>query len=157
MLKKYLIFALLIVGSGCAAKNTTSTSLDQRIQAEPQANTPEEIAQRAADVFASTPGLTDDQRKKLHNLYLKTYAESRQIRRQIGQMKSLLFKEGAMKKFNSKDMVELTQRIVDADQRRLNVMFSAFEEMQNIVGYGSDKQKIYERLRDYDYPGNAVR
>ncbi|MEK2646210.1 hypothetical protein [Bdellovibrio sp. BCCA] len=154
---KHFFAVILLLCSGCASTETKQSSLDQRIHAEPQANTPEEIASRAAEVFSSAPGLTAEQRKKLNSLYLKTYADSRQIRNEIGQMKSLLFKEAAMKKFNSKDMTELTQKIVAADQRRLNVMFSAFQEMQNIVGYGSDKKEIYERLREYDYPGNTLR
>lgn len=141
---------------GCATTKEEA-NLDQRIKAEQQANTPEEIALRAAEVFASAPGLTMEQKTKLHALYLKTYADSREIRKEIGQMKSLLFKEAALKKFDSPDITELTRRIIAADQRRLNIMFAAFQEMQKIVGYGADKKEIYEHLRDYDYPGNAGR
>jgi hypothetical protein len=72
-------------------------------------------------------------------------------------MKSLLFKEASQKKFKSGDITELTQRIVDADQRRLNIMFRALEEMQQIVGYGSDKKELYEYLRNYDTPNARMR
>ena len=140
---------------GCATSE--DRALDQRIKAERRADTPEEIAQRAADVFSTAPGLTAEQRKKLNALYLKTYAQSREIRTEIGKMKSLLFKEAATKKFKTNTVNELTRRIVDADQRRLNLMFSALEEMQNIVGYGEDKKELYEYLRNYDYPGGALR
>lgn len=158
MTKVLLLLISFLLVAGCASKAPTDNSnLDQRIKAEAPANTPEEIAQRAADVFASAPGLTGDQRKKLNALYLKVYEESRKIRKEIGQMKSLLFKEAAAKKFKSKEINDLTSKIVEADQRRLNLMFSAFEEMQNIVGYGDDKKDIYEYLRKYDYPGNATR
>lgn len=157
MLYKFFLPMLIMATAGCATTQPNQNNLDQRIQAEPQANTPEEIAQRAANVFSSAPGLTEEQRKKLNALYLKTYADSRQIMKEIGQMKSLLFKEAASKKLNSKDMNELTRRIIDADQRRLNIMFAAFQEMQNIVGLGPDKKEIYERLKNYDYPGNASR
>ncbi|QDK44584.1 hypothetical protein DOM22_05130 [Bdellovibrio sp. ZAP7] len=157
MLKISLLLCLIIASVSCATTPPQHSTLEQRIHAEPQANSPDEIAQRAADVFSSAPGLTDDQRKRLHALYLKTYNESRNIRKDIGQMKSLLFKEAAYKRFNSKDMAELTRRIVEADQKRLNLMFAAFQEMQNIIGYGEDKKDIYDRLRDYDYPGNAHR
>ncbi|HEX7675023.1 MAG TPA: hypothetical protein VF412_12670 [Bdellovibrio sp.] len=158
MSRSILFSAFLLIITGCVTTPTKDQpSLEQRIQSEQQANTPEEIAQRAADVFSSTPGLSDEQRTKLHALYLKTYADSRQIMKEIGQMKSLMFKEAATKKFDSKDMMELTHRIVEADQRRLNLMFSAFAEMQNIIGYGEDKKELYERLRNYDYPGRALR
>lgn len=153
--------ALLIITSTFLITSCTTTSsdaeLDRRIKAERRADTPEEIAQRAAEVFSTAPGLTNEQRDKLHALYLKTYAESKEIRKEIGQMKSLLFKEAATKKFKSKSINDLTSKIVEADQRRLNLMFKAFEEMQNIVGYGEDKKELYEHLRNYDYPGNALR
>lgn len=157
MTKILLLITSFFLAVGCATHTNYDSSLDQRIKAEKPANAPEEIAQRAADVFSTAPGLTAEQRKELHALYLKTYAESREIRKEIGKMKSLLFKEAATKKFNSKDINELTRRIVDADQRRLKLMFSAMEEMQNIVGYGDDKKDLYEHLRNYDFPGNAVR
>lgn len=157
MTKTLLLIAIFLFMAGCATDTNGNPTLDQRIKAEKPANTPEEIAQRAADVFSSAPGLTGEQRKKLYALYLKTYEEARVIRKEIGQMKSLLFKEAAIKRFKSKEVNELTSRIVAADQRRLNVMFAALEEMQNIVGYGDDKKELYEHLRNYDYPGNASR
>lgn len=153
---KILLFITLFMSLvGCATTTNDNLDLDQRIKKEKPANTPEEIAQRAAEVFSTAPGLTGEQRKKLYALYLKTYEEARVIRKEIGQMKSLLFKEAAIKKFASKEVNELTSRIVQADQRRLNVMFAALEEMQKIVGYGDDKKELYEHLRNYDYPGNA--
>lgn len=157
MSKIILLFVSLLFIAGCASKADKNAALEQRIKAEPPANTPEEIAQRAADVFASAPGLTDEQRNKLRALYLKTYAESYAIRKEIGQMKSLLFKEAAVNKFKSKEINQLTSRILEADQRRLNIMFLALEEMQKIVGYGEDKKDLYEHLRRYDYPGKAIK
>lgn len=152
-----ILYTTLLTMTGCATKPADTSTLDQRIRSERPADTPEEIAQRAADVFSSAPGLTMEQRAKLNALYLKTYADSRQIRKEIGQMKSLLFKEAATKKFKSKDINELTSRITDADQRRLNLMFRALEEMQAIVGTGDDKKELYEYLRQYDQPGSAFR
>lgn len=152
-----LTIATFLTIAGCASKSKEATDLDQRIKSERPADTPEEIAQRAADVFSSAPGMTTEQRTKLNALYLRTYADSRQIRQEIGQMKSLLFKEAATKKFKSKDINELTSRIIDADQRRLNLMFRALEEMQTIVGTGEDKKELYEYLRQYDYPGTGLR
>lgn len=158
MLKRLLftIISIFLLGYSTSS-SAKETSLDAKIKAEKEANTPEEIAQRAADVFSSAPGLTPDQRKKLNKLYLKTYSESRQITKEIGQMKSLLFKEAAIKKFKSNEVNELTRKIMDADQRRMNLMFSALEEMQNIVGYGQDKKDLYEYLRNYDIPKTEQR
>ncbi|MGE5086137.1 MAG: hypothetical protein ACM3MG_07520 [Bacillota bacterium] len=160
MLNKATIFlslATVLSFTACASTQNQNASLDQRISAEPRADTPEEIAQRAADTFANAPGLTTDQRQKLNKLYLKTYAEAREIRKEIGQMKSLLFREASQKKFKSGDINELTQKIVAADQRRLNIMFRSLEEMQQIVGYGADKKDLYEYLRNYDMPNARMK
>ncbi|MFM6928925.1 MAG: hypothetical protein ACKOX6_10710 [Bdellovibrio sp.] len=156
--KATFFFALTAVLFTTACANMhKDASLDQRINAEPRADTPTEIAQRAADTFANAPGLNADQRQKLNKLYLRTYAEASAIRSEIGKMKSLLFREASQKKFKSNDINELTRRIVDADQRRLNVMFRSLEEMQEIVGYGADKQELYEYLRNYDMPSARIR
>lgn len=157
MPKLILLFTSLFFAVSCATTSSTQSDLNQRIQAEKRADSPEEIAQRAAEIFSQAPDLTAEQKSKLQALYLKTYAESRQIRKEIGQMKSLLFKEAANKKFKSKDVNELTRKILDADQKRLNLMFSALEEMQSIVGYGNNKKELYEHLRNYDYPGSIFR
>lgn len=151
-----LLMSILFLAA-CASMQSKNETLDQRISSEPRADTPEEIAQRSADTFANAPGLTAEQRQKLNKLYLRTYADAWAIRKEIGQMKSLLFKEASQKKFKSGDITELTQRIVDADQRRLNIMFRALEEMQQIVGYGSDKKELYEYLRNYDTPNARMR
>ncbi|KHD87377.1 MAG: hypothetical protein OM95_14870 [Bdellovibrio sp. ArHS] len=158
MQKALIVATAFLILAGCQTMTyDNEQALDRKIQDEQQANTPEDIVQRAADVFSSAPGLTDEQRQKLKTLYLRTYAQSWQIRKEIGQMKSLLFKEAAVNKFSSPDINELTQRIVAADNRRLNIMFSALEELQSIVGYGEDKKNLYEKLRNYEIPGNTLR
>ncbi|KYG67986.1 hypothetical protein AZI87_01570 [Bdellovibrio bacteriovorus] len=158
MSKPFLLMTSILICVGCQTMPSyNEAELDRKIQEEKPANTPEDIVQRAADVFSSAPNLTEDQRIRLNRLYLKTYADSMQIRKEIGQMKSLLFKEAAIKKFKTGDVNQLTQRIVAADNRRLNIMFKALEEMQSIVGYGEDKQELYEYLRNYEIPGNASR
>ena len=86
---KFSIFILALAalfGVGCQTTAGNPT-LDQKIQAETRADTPEAIAERAAQTFSSASGLNDEQRDKLNKLYLKTYAESWQIRKEIGLKK----------------------------------------------------------------------
>lgn len=154
--KSILIFLSFLCLAACETlTHSEKQELDKKISAEPRADTPEDIVERASDTFANAKGLTEEQKKSLRSLYLKTYAESMAIRKEIGQMKSLLFKEVALKNFNSKEVSVLLSRIVNADERRLQVMFKALQTTQSIVGYGQDKKELYEYLREYDIPGSA--
>jgi hypothetical protein len=160
MLKRVVLFFIgcaFFVGVGCSTKSTKSESdLDRTVKHENEANTPEEIAQRAAEVFASAPGLSSEQKLKLLGIYSRTYKESMSIRSEIGKSKSLLFKLVASVKYNSKDVEQLKKKVVDLDQRRLNVMFKALEDVQGVVGYGAGKQELYEHFRHYEVPGGVL-
>lgn len=156
---KTLLIALTLLGlSACSTANTKAENADltQKVQMEPPAQTPEEIRNRAAEAFADAPGLTNEQKQKLEAIYQRTYAEALAIRTEIGQSKSLLFKTVAKADYKSNEVDRIKKRIVDLDQKRLNLMFKALADVQAVVGYGADKEEIYERLRDYEYPRGRV-
>lgn len=153
-----LIALSFLGGAACSTSNTKAenAALTEQVQSEPPANSPEEIRNRAASVFADAPGLTNDQKQKLETIYQRTYAEAMAIRAEIGQSKSLLFKTVSKSDYKSNEVDRLKKRIVELDQKRLNIMFKALADVQAIVGYGADKEEIYERLRDYEYPRGRV-
>ncbi|MFN7454244.1 MAG: hypothetical protein ACK5RO_06245 [Pseudobdellovibrionaceae bacterium] len=134
------------------ASTSQETPVEQQVKVEKPANSPEAIAARAAEVFATAPGLTEDQRAQLAAVYGSVFKEATKIRGEIGQSKSLLFKMLASKGMKSKEITELKNKIVGLDQRRLELMFKAMEDVQKIVGTGPEKEEIYRRLRDYDHP-----
>lgn len=149
---------MLVVGSlfcllqlGCASQATSSDkALDRQIEKQPEANNPQEILKRAAAAFSHAPGLSNDQKDKLADVYVKTYFEAMEIRKEIGKSKSLLFERVADSETDSRELEKLKQKIVDLDQRRLTVMFKALADVQAIVGYGADKKEIYKHLRDFE-------
>lgn len=136
---------------GCATQGA-KVNLDQRVAAEPAANTPEEIADRGAYDFVTAPGLTHDQKEKVMAIYARTYNEAMAIREEIGKAKSLMFKTVAAKDFASGDVEKLKAKIVKLDQKRLDVMFKALADVQSVVGYGKDKEDLYRHFYDYEYP-----
>ncbi|MCE3010603.1 MAG: hypothetical protein LW875_08325 [Proteobacteria bacterium] len=146
------VLVLIACGVMACASNSKETPIEQQVKAEKPANTPEAIVERAAEVFATAPGLTEDQRAQLAAVYGNVFKESKRIRGEIGQSKSLLFKMLASKGMKSKEIIELKNKIVGLDQRRLELMFKAMEDVQKIVGIGPEKEEIYRRLRDYDHP-----
>lgn len=145
-----LIAALLV---GCASKKTSENpELDQRVKAEPTANSPEAIAHRAGQVFSNAEGLSPEQKMKLSDIYTRVYLEALAIRTEMGQSKSLLFKLVSSKDYKSKEVDQLKKKIVELDQRRLDIMFKALDDVQKIVGFGEGKGEIYQHFREYELP-----
>lgn len=143
------VLALFV--SACSSEQKKA-EMDQMVKAQPIANSPEQIAQRAAESFANAPGLTEDQKQKLMGIYARTYGEAAAIRTELGQSKSLLFKLIADSKTKSSEVNLLKKKITTLDQKRLALMFQALDEVQAVVGFGSEKVEIYKRLRDFEYP-----
>ncbi|HEY8271978.1 MAG TPA: hypothetical protein VIG33_13895 [Pseudobdellovibrionaceae bacterium] len=137
---------------GACSSEPKKTELERQVKAQPEANSPEQIAQRAAEAFSGAPGLSAEQKQKLMAIYAKTYAEAMSIRAEIGQSKSLLFKLIASTNYKSTDVNQLKKKITALDQKRLAVMFQALEDVQKVVGYGADKEEIYKHLRDFEFP-----
>jgi hypothetical protein len=129
-----------------------SETLQERIAAEPPANDPAAIAERAANAFINAEGLSGSERLKLIEIYRRTYKEAIEIRSEIGKSKSLLFKMISTTAYNSREVDALKQIIVDLDQRRLIVMFKALADVQAVVGYGTGKEKFYKHFYDFEYP-----
>jgi len=130
----------------------TENDLDRKVTAQAQADSPEQIRDRAAEMFTNSPGLTVEQKAKLTVIYQRTYGEAMTIRKEIGQNKSMLFELIATKNFKSKEVNTLKKRLVDLDHKRLEVMFQALEDVQNVVGTGKGSEEIYKHLRDYEIP-----
>jgi outer membrane murein-binding lipoprotein Lpp len=155
--KKILAMTILTLLVAACSSEPKRTELEQQVKAQPAADTPEQIAQRAAEAFSNAPGLTAEQKQKLMVIYSKTYAEAMVIRTEIGQTKSLLFKLIASTSYKSTDVSKLKSKITALDKKRLALMFQALEDVQKIVGYGADKEELYKHLRDYETPmGRAI-
>lgn len=145
-----LVLSALVLGA-CSSE-PKKTELDQQVKAQPAVSTPEQIAQQAAETFSSAPGLTADQKQKLMGIYAKTYSEAMVIRTEIGQSKSLLFKLIASTHYKSAEVNTLKKKITALDEKRLSLMFKSLEDIQKIVGYGTDKDEIYKHLREFEFP-----
>lgn len=152
-LNKHLVLVILsgLVLGACSTE-PKKTELDQQVKAQPATVTPEQIAQRAAESFSNAPGLSVEQKAKLADIYTKTYGESLAIRAEIGQSKSLLFKLIASKNYKSAEVNTLKKKITTLDEKRLSLMFKSMEEVQKIVGYGTDKDEVYKHLREFEFP-----
>ena len=146
---------MLMLQVGCA---TSDLEREQKAQIRSQApaDSPQQIMDRAAMAFSNAPGLTVEQKAKLGTIYSQVYTEAMSIRREMGQAKSLLFMKLATTDYKNSEIISLKKRIVKLDQRRLDVMFKALEDVQNVVGHGADAKELYKHFEDFEIPA-AVR
>lgn len=142
----------LLIASCSSKDKAADLEFERQIHAQPEANSPNEIADRAAEAFANAPGLTNEQKSKLKVVYQRVYGEASAIRKEIGQSKSMMFQLVASNDYKSADIQRLQKKIVALDLKRLDIMFKALEEVQGIIGYGKDKDELYWRLRHYEFP-----
>lgn len=93
------------------------------------------------------PGITKDQTDKLLNMHATVYEESQEINRRIYQNKVLLFKYLAESK--TKEMNMVRSDIKSLYNKKLDVMFRAFDDVQNILGKDTHKILMEEDFRMY--------
>lgn len=150
---KLSVLSLIIVISACSAvQKKQEDNLEKQISNQAPADSPNQIMQRAAMAFSNAEGLSAEQKLKLSGVYSRVYSESMQIRREIGQSKSLLFMTLAKVDYKNSEIKKLKKKIVALDQKRLTLMFAALDEVQIIVGKGIEAEKIYKHFQDYEYP-----
>ncbi len=141
----FLLMSVFLV-SACAHKS----ACEKKSTGEQQATSSPSIAQSAISTFLNVPGLNDEQRQKLMEIYRNTYVSANEIRTQIAEHKTTLFKLAATQAYESKQLKNLRDKITALDQRRLVIMYRALEDVQKVVGYGPGKEDLYKHLRDYD-------
>lgn len=151
-----LVASIVVVGLlSCASKSTKNNELDRKVRSEPRISSPEEIASRAVEILSNAPGITFEQKTKLSNIYTQAYLENYDIRTEIGQSMSLLFKYAAQKDFKSPDVAKLKNKIKELNDLRIKKLWSSFDQIQAVVGYGSDKEETYKYFEYYDFPFNS--
>lgn len=148
-----LISLLLLAGCTSETKRQEEREREARIQMQAPADTPQDIVRRAALAFSNAPGLNQEQKVRLGEIYARVYIDAVRIRRDIGKTKSLLFSTLAKADYKSTEITELKNRIVELDHERLVLMFKALEDVQQVVGKGIEAEKIYKHFQDYEVPG----
>lgn len=157
-MKRLMLFLLVsgvsvgFISCGSASKSEQA-ALDKSTKAEAPIHSPEQMLQRAAASFSNIEGLSTEDKIKLTEIYTSTYVGSMNIRKEIGQSKSLLFRTLAKKDYKDSEINALKNKIVKLDQKRLELMFKTLDDVQKIVGKNTPaSRKIYEHLEKYDYP-----
>lgn len=148
----FLFITILALSSCGTAKKERDEHLSLQVKMQEPADTPDQIMHRAAIAFSNAEGLTAQQKWMLSDIYSRVYTEAVQIRREMGQSKSLLFMTLAKVDYKKSEIDALKKKIVALDQRRLKIMFDALDDVQRIVGHGVEAEKIYKHFEDYEMP-----
>lgn len=138
---------LSIVGiltlAGCS--HSASKAVDDRIAAEPQHSTAAEIHATGLEAIEKTPGLSDEQKAQIKQLFNDVSAESAQIRGEMGKLKGVLFKEMLKPKSKASEVRELRKRLLAVNNRKMVLMLEAMGKVERIV------RKNEKADRDYLY------
>lgn len=137
----------------CAKEGKTCPMHGQAKPAEePAAGALGSIAAHGVEAFMLSEKLTKEQKEKLLEIHGRTFRDSTQLRKDLAQAKVELFKTIAKGKYKSSEIDKIKKRIIDIDQKRLQIMFKALEEVEAIIGHGVDAEEIYRRFYDFDRP-----
>lgn len=158
-MKKIILSLTIIAGlTSCANTDAKDSSLNNQIESQAPADTPQAIVERAASTFSNVEGINAKQRSRLSEIYTQVYFESTKIRREMGQAKSLLFQTLAKPEYKESDITKLKKKIISLDQKRLNLMFKALDDVQAVVGKGvTNADKIYQHFQDYEIPSRYMK
>ena len=153
-----LVTALAFVGCGHMGKGKhegcDSCGMDKKTHSAVKPATTGNINMEA---FMNSPDLTAAQKEQLKSIFVRTMGQARTLSAELSDAKSRMFQTLASRDYKSKDITTLKKEITTIDQKRLDLMFGALSEVQGVVGYGADKEKIYKQLRDYDlYHGDRL-
>ncbi|MFN8847892.1 MAG: Spy/CpxP family protein refolding chaperone [Bdellovibrionales bacterium] len=152
-----LIAAMTLVGCGHMKKGKHEGCASCGMDKKAQPAAPPSSSQINMDAFMNSPDLTAAQKEQLKSIFVRTMGQSRALSADLAEAKSKMFQTLASRDYKSKDITSLKKEISTIDQKRLDLMFSALSEVQGVVGYGADKEKIYKQLRDYDlYHGDRL-
>lgn len=146
MIKCLFVLFIIVSSIGCSHMQTKekhhSCSQPHSDGSHPTAIT--------AESFINSPDLSPAQKEQLKSIYGRIFAQSRMYRAELVEAKSKMFQTLAKRDYKSNEISKLKKEIIAIDQKRLDLMFGALAEVQGVVGYGEDKEKIYRQLRDYD-------
>lgn len=148
MNKQILITLSLISIIGCSHTQVVDKQHTQNQIKETGEENPHSSI--SPDSFINSPDLSPGQKAQLKSIYGRVFAQSRMYKADLIEAKSKMFQLLSSKDYKSYEVSKLKKEIIEIDQKRLDLMFGALAEVQGVVGYGEDKEKIYRQLRDYD-------
>lgn len=153
-LKKLSLALLIAAVAGCTSapkEETVEQKVDKQIQAEKPLNKPGDIAQKGHEAFLNAPGLTEAQKIKLNEIVSKTYADAILFKTELGKTKGALFEAMVSPTASPKEVNLLKKKVIDLDKKRLDLMLTAMDEVQKVIGRNKETAEYFRKIMKEHY------
>lgn len=147
---KTIFIILLGLSMGACASKQVSEGLDAKLAKEDVVPTNSEIPKHAFEQINKS-ALSDEQKTRLNVLIAKVVNETSQNKTETLKLKKVLFKSLAILPYNEDEIELIKERLTKLDKEKLKTMFTALDEVRNILGENSkERQHVLEMMLDMD-------
>jgi len=140
--KKSTLLILILssfVFSGCAH---TEKKLDEKVAAEPEIKSREQLRQDAIRRIQTAPGLTEGQRSQLLQLRAATQKSFDEIREDTYKLEEALVQDViTTKNYNRSEVYSIQKRMRKLADKRLTILSAAVDGASKILGRPTDAER----------------
>lgn len=119
--------------NGCAHARLEK-QIDEKMAQESSIKTHADLLAEGTDMIRSASGLTEEQRQKLTRLKADTESQLDPLREQSLKLRALLVQDLLATPYNEDEVELIKNRLSAIEDRRLDVMFSAVTNANQILG-----------------------
>lgn len=135
-MKKSILFITSLVAiatlPSCAGHKVTEQKVEKEIQAV-NLNTQESTQEANRNFIMNSDKLTDDQKKMLVDLQVKTNAQMSETKNEIEKTRQVLIQTILEPKMNQREYSILKKKIVKLEKNRVEIGFKALNEARSII------------------------
>ena len=142
-----ILFASLLSLSACTSAKTKA-ELEAQTKQQPVLQDSAQIEKAVKEELL--PGLTPDQQARILHIQDRVKTENAKIRTEMGQTQSLLIKKLSQPNSHLSDIDYLKKRMSTLSKERLNVMFTAIDETEKVLGRYPQRETVYQKLMEGD-------
>jgi hypothetical protein len=140
-----LLFVATVFTAGCAT--SADRKLDQKVNAQNSASTPQDLRTEVKDAIAETPGLTDAQKSALTTLRINTQKEIKALNVESIKLRSVLIENVFAKKTNDDEVKRIKSRLRKIEDKKLDLTFKAVDKSYTILGKQAvNNQKMMDEM-----------
>lgn len=133
--------AVLLYLGGCTLSQTEK-EIDRQIEQEAGVSSQRELAKRGHRLLLEDPSLSEEQRRKMRQLYARTFARSAQIRQKMGKTKSVFFKQLFKQVPNNDELRVLEKKLLRLNDEKMQLMLDSMQQARKILGKDFPVEKI---------------
>lgn len=127
------VACLAVLLNGCAHARL-ERQIDNKVAQEDGVKTHADLVSEGAELIKTAQGLTSDQRQRLTKLKVDTEGQLDPLRNQSLKLRAVLIQDLLSSPYNEDEVELIKERLSSIEDRRLNIMFSAVTQANQILG-----------------------